>query len=239
MLEAFVLYHTMVVNASRLVMNDLDMTLLPRMKSFLELGFHVKYRANWRLEEELPGLSPANELYAFEPLAESTCMWEHRLSARWVQILHAVDNFFFPTCKGCNYSKVLSRINESVVSVIMVPMVEAFTPEVAVPLDGLNVLQRYPLIGPDTERKAKVRQTPIANPRHFDSTAIHRFVGMRASARGVVDEDASYTAGLQTVHIMAIARPERDLHSGTNDSWYAELGYQLQDALCAFQARYK
>jgi hypothetical protein len=204
------------------------------MKPFFNCG-NVNYRVNWRLVNELPGIAGDEFNYAFESLAETTCMWEHRIRARWVQILHAVDNFIAPQCYGCSVGDVLRKVNNRNVSTINVPMAEAFTPVHLPSFTELNVLQRFTLIGNNFFGH---RQTPIANPRHFDDSAIHSFSGKRNSANAQssvqLSESDSIEIGLHTVHIMALSRPERDVHEGLVDDSYLQFGKKLQLLLATF-----
>ena len=222
LLEAFLLHNLNVVNASRLVIHDLGNGMHKRMKPFLQDG-RVKYRTNWALTDELPGVG-GELIYAFEAHAETTCMWEHRIRARWVQILHAVDNFLLPTCFGCNVSNILARINQSAVSELRVPIVEAFTPRELqhtpqTIVEAFNVLQRFSLLGDDWIGRGLRRDTPIGNPRHFNEAIIHEFVFPRTTIFKILDEERCIELGLQTVHIMALARPQLDTHIGIPDNW--------------------
>jgi hypothetical protein len=247
LLEAFLLHNLYVVNASRLAMYDLESSMRARLSPFLAAGGKVKYRANWALRDELPlisfvteeetllpgqprltGVSGKREMfYAFEAQAEATCAWEHRIRARWFQILHGVDNFLMPMCFGCNVTSVLARVDAAAISEIRVPIVEAFSPSNDAFLDRLNVMQRFRLIAETHFLARDGRQTPIGNPRHFDESWIHDLTGKRVTARGAIHESASLELGLHSVHIMALSRPERDTHIGIADEWFAEAGQQL------------
>ena len=228
LLEAFLLHNLFVVNVSRIVMHDLSSNMLPRMKPFFASG-KVRYRANWSLEDELPGIS-GSSVYAFEIHAEATCQWEHRIRSRWVQILHAVDNFLLPLCFGCNASSILSHVNRTAVSEIRVPILEAFSPaSVQIVTNRNNVLQRYSLLGEDWIGRG--RHTPIGNPRHFNEAWVHDFIHRRNTARGTLSEEASIELGLHTVHILALARPQLDTHIGLPDKWYSEASMRLSALL--------
>jgi hypothetical protein len=225
LLEAFLLHNLYVVNASRLVMHDLSSRLQERMAPFLDSG-RVKYRTNWALNDELPGVGIEFPFYAFEANAEATCSWEHRISARWVQILHAVDNFLMPACFWCNVTSVLSRVNYTAVSELRVPMVEANTPGLqSAEFSTLNVLQRFSLLAEDWVGRG--RETPIGNPRHFNEGLIHNFAFPRVSGLKKLGGAECIELGLQTVHIMALARPQLDTHDGLPDKIYSEVGLRL------------
>jgi hypothetical protein len=233
LLEAFLLHNLFVVNASRLVMHDLGSNMHKRMKPFLDTG-RVKYRTNWALNDELPNVG-GDMTTAFEAQAEATCGWEQRIRTRWIQILHAVDNFIMPTCFGCNVTSVLSRVNYTAVSELRVPMVEANTPALqSAAAETQNVLQRFPLLG--EEWIGRGRMTPIGNPRHFNEAWIHEFaftlgehspMFFRVSPLEIWDEERCIEFGLQTVHIMALSRPHLDTHRGLLDKTFGELGLRL------------
>ena len=198
----------------------------------------VLYRGNWAdlSQFKVMGLNDWENSrvgsYLIESLAENTCHWENRIRARWIFIVHAVDNFAVPTRFGEFLFDVAKRLNSSEVSAVAVPTVHILMPKSTENEKGL--LSRWSVLGKEFIFGDK-RHTPIFNPRHVSWSWIHYVVGLMPTFnRYIPMEEAVGALGLHTGHIMGLSRAnENNLqHAGSsrNDTWYTQLSVIL-DAL--------
>jgi len=238
LLAAFVAYYqtTAVLGAGvHLTLNDREGGLAAPAARFL--GPRVAYRGGWGSWSTAPlGPSRAPEYpYEYEVLAVASCWWEHRLDARWVGAPSSVDNFLVSTAPGESVVDALARVDPRV-SGLELPMVVPHTNRTrtsAAELAPLNVLQRWPFLGPELEY-GNDRTIPLANPRHATHAWVHyndgRLPAFGANLRG---REAFYATGLHVVHLLGLSRPALDKGAGREDAAYAAAGEALALAQAA------
>jgi hypothetical protein len=61
------------------------------------------------------------ESVIYETHAETACMWEHRIRAKWVQILHSADNMALPISRNKTMAQVADSLDTQAVSAVLVP----------------------------------------------------------------------------------------------------------------------
>jgi len=139
-------------------------------------------------------------------ISETTCFWDHRISAQWFMQALAADSFVLPPL-GEPLTSILAKVDTSRFSELSVPMVEGFSlPGAKSPL--LNVLQRFPLLGEDLFFEGG-RTMPIGNPRHHTYGCVHWLeYGRNSAARGVMRErEVLQYLGLHALHRERLAPP--------------------------------
>merc|ERR1712079_894314 len=143
LVEAFVLYHKVLMGAS-VRFNDVGDGFSSFMAKLVTADNQVSYRSGWSMRSAWT--FPSSAKYAYEILAETTCHWEHRFRSRWFMIVHAVDNFVLPT-DNVSLVNLLQRAAPALrnVAAVKVPIVVGF-PGVNT-TGGSNVLQRFTDIG--------------------------------------------------------------------------------------------
>jgi len=204
LLHAF-LYHHIYSLGMHVRFNDLTMEFSRHLKLLNIDNQWLSYRPNWKIER----LPHNTATYAFEILAESVCHWDFRLRARWSMIVHSVDNFVLPNHTGL-FSETLDTLPADVSSVV-VPIVQGIS--CCMPREGHNILQQYSRIGPSLSFDDS-RHTPLCNPRHVYSTWVHWNTGRNPLLfkREIDFIEAYELLKLQTLHVMALTRPQLDVY---------------------------
>jgi hypothetical protein len=179
LVDAFLLYHTRLQGRGGglgIVFQDLDGSFAPALARYGSgAGGAVSYRPHWELTPGLgaqPGGAPELEHQSF---AESTCMWEQRLRARWSMTALSVDCFLLPAERGRSALAALAAVDAGAWAELSVTAVQGFSPPgagSAAPAAALNVLQRYPLLDADFATEGW-RTMPIVNPRLHSYTMVH------------------------------------------------------------------
>lgn len=92
-----------------------------------------------------------------------------------------------------------------------------------------NIFQRWSLLGPDFVHRD--RYTPLGNPREIAHTWVHWCTVYKWAwnPKKIVDDiDSLKKFGLQSVHVMGLARPQLDDHKGVQDERYQKFGDLLE-----------
>lgn len=120
------------------------------------------------------------------------------------------------------------------VSAMHVPTVEGFSSGDSL-IKGANILQRYPVAGPDLSF-GDTKHTPIINPRHLDTVWVHWVTEFRPDGgrnrTSWGPEETLGKLGVRTLHLMSMTRSERDAHdSRPDDALFQKRGAELQNHL--------
>lgn len=239
LLTSFIVHHLDVARFGHVTINAYDPAFRELVRPFA--GARVAYRGGWDIAFFMEGDDTNHEALDFEVLAEATCLWEHRLDARWVFIVHAADNFLSSAVPGEGVSEALARIDASKVSGIELPIVIATTNH-SIPHDGIwrlnNVLQRWSLRAPcpadhmGSYGCGDWRTIPAANPRHVDHHLVHENKGRLALFRDNVKGDAAFgLTKLFVTHILGLAREDWDSNDGVRDAALSDTAERLDHAL--------
>jgi len=226
LLDEFVIFHTM--QGAKVQVNDFDGSMEANMRKHKGKAA-VSYRKGW----DLPDMWADNRRLgsvAYETQAETSCMWEHRVRAKWVQILHSVDNFAFPSTMGWSMSDVAKDLDVLTTSSVWVPNTDANTPEQhAEPPQ--TVMHKHNLLK-NVAKTQTSRITPLGDPRAYDTSNVHWFTAPRGNNRG--ESNAAFAVEemkYYVVHIMSMARKQLDKHQGTVNAAWNALGDKLAQAL--------
>jgi hypothetical protein len=220
LLDAFILHNADEIGA-RIVINVFRDDLQESMHMYSNRS-DIVVRPGWELSE----LTYSGGWYDHEAMAEANCWWENRFRARWFQIISAPDNFILPPCNS-SLASLLSRINQSEISEIQVPIVLAYSPSYQSDHQLSNVLQRFSLLGPNIHNG---QFTPIGNPRHYSYGMIHwLWNGGRREAKGGLGSHEVVTKfNLRTVHIMALRDDFLQTSNSSKDDCYDSFARILQ-----------
>ena len=202
--EAFMVHHKDFMGMSMRI-NDLSNSFETPLKALISKHkWHqdVSYRSHW----QLPALVDRGGVWDYEVLAEATCHWEHRFSAKWFMIVHSPDNFVIPNKTNTSLAELLSKISNDNISSIIVPIMQACS--LHTPRRGNNILSQYGRVGASLAY-GDLRHTPIGNPRHIHYSWIHFNSGRRKN--NFIEIDFTQASKMvQTMHAMALTRPEYD-----------------------------
>ena len=221
LVDAFLLYHTRLQGGGGgggggggrlgIVFQDLDGSFAPALARYAGgAGGAVSYRPHWELTPGLgaqPGGAPELEHQSF---AESTCMWEQRVRARWTMTALSVDCFLLPAARGRTALEALAGVDPAAWAELSVTAVQGYSLPAAGG-DGdddgepRNVLQRYPLLDADFVTEFW-RTMPIGNPRLHSYTMVHWMeYGKRPEVFLPVmsERDVLRNVGLQVLHCEA------------------------------------
>ncbi len=231
LMDYFMKHHIQSLGGVRIVIYDVMDSLRGialKYKDYVEEGTvayrsHVAAHMGTTFEVGIGDMHSSAYSWAFEPLMESTCMWEHRLNTKMTMILHSPDNYLIPNHYR-NFSDFICSIK---FSSVVVPTVQAFTPPGERRI-AANILKQWNILGQDFEF-GNGRHTPMANPRHIIYNYVHWNPAWYAGKfRGELSfQDAWNIMGIHTVHIMALARPGMDKHNGRRDAVYQNLSELL------------
>lgn len=220
LLDAFLVYHVKVLGL-HVTIQDRHFDLANAMP--LHLSKQVRYRGGWDLHfgDEVPA-------YAWEILAEATCLWERRLDSLFVAPV-SVDQFILPRIPGELIPDLMRRIDLNQTSGFEAPTVQAFASSATKSVP--TVLQRWNLLGQDLEFNDQ-RCIPFANPRHVTHQGVHWNWGRTADFKSNRDVNYVYDVlQMHVVHIMALARPQMNQGVGRQDEWYSHLASVLAQEL--------
>ena len=222
-LDAFLKYHTILMGAY-VVYNDLRSESSDFISAYEKSGM-ISYRTGWILDE----LGDFG-VYDYENLAETTCIFESRLTSRWVMIVHSVDNYVLPMEFNVTLSELAGKLDVDNINAAEVPIV---IPHTSIPLQLGNVLLRWNLLGEYIPDRGG-RHTPLGNPRLIAWSWVHwlaLYPKQLNTTKYLNAIDTFYKLNLTTVHAMGITRPELDEHKGHLHAWYKELAARLQNIL--------
>jgi len=224
LLDEFVVIHAM--QGAKVNVHDFDGSLAAPMRKYAG-NPSVSYRPGWSLPDMYSG-NGEQQSVMYETHAETACMWEHRIRAKWVQIIHSADNMASPISPHKTMAQVADSLDTQAVSGVLVPTCLGNSPSSyrAPPLVSPH---RYPFLGRYFRKR---RFTPLGDPRAYDATNVHVFRSPRPNHRG--EHGASYAIGkmhYRVVHMMGMTRNTFDSHAGWDDVGWRELGDKLVQAL--------
>jgi hypothetical protein len=243
LIASFLSHHLDVLGFGHVTISAFSSEFHERVRPYL--GARVAYRGGWALSSALGRIGRVEAL-DYEELAETSCMWEHRLDARWVFRVHAADNFVM-SLAGHRVGDALSQLDGSSVSglelPITVPSTNANVSHAA--LGALNVLERWAARRPCPHETAQSgdggafcsawRTVPAANPRHMSHVVVHTNEdGARTSEFGINLQGiaALNATGLFVSHVMGLTRSEHNKPElARHDALLSSYGQQLQAAL--------
>lgn len=229
LLDEFVVHHYM--QGAKVNVYDFDDSLAAPMQKYRG-NPSIAYNPGWAIRDLWSGNTGLGSV-AYETHAETTCMWEHRTRAKWVQVLHSVDNMALPKAPGTTMGQVAALLNTSELSAVLVPTTGASTPG-KYKTSPKSVAHQYSLLGGTNTRS---RFTPLGDPRAFDSICVHWFKAPRPNSRG--EKPSSYALNVMkyhTVHMMSMSRKNMDTHGGNEDPAWKALGDRLIEELQALPA---
>jgi hypothetical protein len=233
-LDSFLVYHSELMGA-RVVFNDLSNNSAALMDHYKH-SQKIIYRGQWNMADFPAELSSYHDefqtSYDFESKAETTCVFENRIFAKWFIIAHAVDNFVLPLSYNVTVSEFANRLDANKIVYASVPIVLPGSREPR--KDYGNVLLRWPEIDP-MKYHTVGRYTPLGNPRATAFTWIHWIAILPAHwdiSKYKTASQSVYELNICTVHIMGLGRNNLNRHyGGKSDPWYAELAYRLEEKL--------
>jgi hypothetical protein len=243
LLASFLAHHLDVLGFGHVTINAFSSEFRERVLPYL--GARVAYRGGWTLSSAL-GRIDHLEALDYEEFAKTSCMWEHRLDARWVFRVHAADSYVM-SLAGQRVSDALLRIDGSSVSglelPITIPATDAGVPHAA--LTALNVLERWASRRPcpHDDVRDKVggafcgtwRAVPAANPRHMSHIVVHaNEEGVRTAEFGLNLQGiaALNATGLFVSHVMGLSRSEQNKPElAQRDDLLSSYGQRLRAAL--------
>ena len=243
LIESFIAHHVDVLGFGHVTINAFSAEFRERVQPFL--GARVSYRGGWAMRGASLGRIGFVEVLDYEELAESTCMWEHRLDARWVFRVHAADNFVM-SLNGEGIVASLKKLDSSVSGLelpITVPSTDAAVLHPA--LRTLNVLERWAASRPCPEERYSRgdmgifcdtwRTVPASNPRHLIHVVVHvNEDGVRTAAFGRNLQGAAVLnfTGLFVSHIMGLTRSDHNKPDiATPNLLLSSYGSKLRTAL--------
>lgn len=219
LLDALIVYNTRILGIP-LVVYDADDSAMQTVEKYK--GARVWHRRGWRIHAHGPSHKKTSE---YEILAGSTCFWERRLDARWIQML-GTDTFLMPVVPRENMSVILSRLDPAQYSYALVPFYLAFSRPST--MNKSNVLQRFNLLG--TPMEGGTMTYTLMNPRHSVNFAVHTPHAVMPSFNQVMPAgEVFHNMKLHMLHLMNLNRkipsryPERH-----EDPWHNELANRLQ-----------
>lgn len=235
LIDAFLLYHAQLMQVS-VVFNDLYDSCFSELERYKH-NSRIKYRSHWELALHFSDMA-AGGTTEHEILAEATCMWEHRLNYRWHMQAMVVDNFILPMVANKTVAELLLQVDEHAISELAVPIIMGNSDRSQIiPLEQLNVLQRYDLLGPELHYSAYApgdwATTPIANPRHHQFGIIHWMEYGKNPKIGLPvmsPSDVLHNIGIQTLHLHVLSGRPNDF-TGESFIGLSDLGNKLQKEL--------
>jgi len=140
------------------------------------------------------------------------------------------SHIFTLTYAGMTVVDIIRTLDAKNISAISVPIVEAYSNQTNGEELG-NVLLRWNFLGDDREHKSQ--HTPIGNPRHISWSGVHWLSGVLPTFTNYLDYEASLSdvVGLQTIHILALARPKLNKREGRKVAYYDQLAQRLENLL--------
>jgi hypothetical protein len=111
--------HLSLPQGARVNVNDFDGSLAAPMRKYAG-NPSVSYRPGWSLPDMYSG-NGEQQSVMYETHAETACMWEHRIRAKWVQIIHSADNMASPISPHKTMAQVADSLDTQAVSAVLVP----------------------------------------------------------------------------------------------------------------------
>ena len=226
LIDEFIVAHTM--QGAKVNMHAFDDSLAAPMRKYAG-NPSVAYRPGWDLPEMYNATPKVKGGYlAYEAQALTACFWEHRTSAKWVQIMNA-DNMAHPfDYPKRTMGQLAHEADTGAMSEVYVPTANGATPRDFITPPKV-IPHQYSLIG----RTVKKRQyTPLGDPRAFDAINIHWFKAPRRNYRGT--RDWAYSVQklrYRVMHMMGLSRAAYDSHWGSPGEGWKEVGDELIKAL--------
>jgi len=111
--------HLPLPQGAKVNVHDFDGSLAAPMRKYAG-NPSVSYRPGWSLPDLYSG-NGEQQTIMYETHAETACMWEHRIKAKWVQIIHSADNMASPISPHKTMAQVADSLDTQTVSGVLVP----------------------------------------------------------------------------------------------------------------------